>query len=199
VKPGFLIGFFLLLCPILKGQQYYSRNYTMNDGLPGNVIHSILKDSRGKMWIGTGSGLCQFDGRAFKVLGSSYGMVGDNVFSITEDASGNIWAGCMKGGISKFDGNKFTNYTARQGLVSDNVRVVWYSKRFDLLFVGTNDGCSVFDGKSFINLTTRQTRTDNFFVMGFLEGPDFVTRKPGRLPWLMMGIIPVIQLQHRPC
>ncbi|MEI6456494.1 MAG: histidine kinase [bacterium] len=178
MKQGFLIGFLILLFPVLKGQQYYSRNYTMNDGLPGNVIHSIMKDSGGRMWIGTGSGLCQFDGRVFRVMGSSVGMVGDNVFSVTEDDAGNIWAGCMKGGISKFDGKKFTNYTVRQGLVSNNVRVVWFSRKFRLLFVGTNDGCSVFDGKNFINLTTQQTRTDNFYVMGFLEGPDFVTLYP---------------------
>ena len=152
----------------------------MNDGLPSNTIHSIYKDSRGVMWIGTGSGLCKFDGKGFQVLGSPNGLVGDNVFSITEDDQGNIWIGCMKSGISRYDGKVFKNYTTKQGLVSENVRVVWFSKKFHLLFIGTNDGCSVFDGKSFVSLTIKNTGTPDFFVMGFLEGKDYINLYPYR-------------------
>ena len=152
----------------------------MNDGLPSNTIHSIYKDSRGVMWIGTGSGLCKFDGKGFQVLGSPNGLVGDNVFSITEDDQGNIWVGCMKSGISRYDGKSFKNYTTKQGLVSNNVRVVWFSKKFHLLFIGTNDGCSVFDGKSFVSLTIKDTGTPDFFVMGFLEGDDYINLYPYR-------------------
>lgn len=152
----------------------------MNDGLPNNTIHSIFKDSRGVMWVGTGSGLCRFDGKGFQVIGSSQGLAGDNVSSIAEDDQGNLWIGFMKGGITCYDGMKFTNYTAKQGLISDNVRVVWFSKKFHLLFVGTNDGCSVFDGKSFVSLTTKVTGTPDFYVMGFLDGQDYVNLYPNR-------------------
>ena len=127
------------------------------------------------MWIGTGSGLCRFDGKGFQVMGSRQGLAGDNVFSITEDENGDLWIGCMKGGISRYSGKGFTKYSTKQGLVSENVRVVWFSKKFHLLFIGTNEGCSVFDGKSFVSLSTKETKTDDFYVMGFLEGADFVT------------------------
>jgi ligand-binding sensor domain-containing protein len=126
------------------------------------------------MWVGTGAGLCQYDGKKFMVLGVKDGLVGENIFSITEDDEQNIWVGCMKGGISKFNGKTFTNYTKKDGLVSDNVRVVWYSKKFHRLFIGTNDGCSVFDGKKFISLNTNDSKTKDLFVMGFLEGDDCV-------------------------
>lgn len=180
MKPVWLIGLSLLLSVFGWGQHFYSRNFTVNDGLPSNTIHCIYKDSRGVMWIGTGSGLCRFDGKGFQIFGISNGLAGDNVFSITEDDQDNLWIGCMKSGISKYDGRRFTNYTSKQGLVSDNVRVVWFSKRFHLLLIGTNDGSSVFDGKQFVSLTTKETQTPDFIVTGFLNGQDYINIYPYR-------------------
>ena len=160
----------------VAGQYYYSKNFTIEDGLPSNIIRSVFKDSRGIMWIGTGAGLCRFNGREFKVYNSSNGLAAENIFDITEDNQGNIWIGAMAEGISKFDGKKFTNYTVKEGLVCNDVRRVWWSKKFNLLLVGTNKGCSVFDGKSFYSLTPAQviSNTDTYFVLGFLEDEDYI-------------------------
>ena len=130
------------------------------------------------MWVGTGAGLCQFDGKNFRTLGVYNGLIGESVFSITEDDKDNLWIGCMNGGISKYDGKTFTNYSTKQGLVSDNVRVVWYSKKFHLLFIGTEDGCSVFDGKSFVSLSAKDSKSNDLHVMGFLEGEEYVCIYP---------------------
>jgi hypothetical protein len=178
MKLGLTILIVFFLHTIVLGQHYYSHNYTVNDGLPSNAVRCIYKDTKDRMWVGTAAGLCLFDGKGFKVLGSENGLVGESIFSITEDEQQNIWIGSMKGGISKYDGKTFTNYTTNEGLVSDNVRVVWYSKKFHLLFIGTDDGCSVFDGKSFISLRARDTKTPDLFMMGFLEGKDFVCCYP---------------------
>lgn len=65
----------LLLCLVLlasisaSGQQVYSRNYTVNDGLPSNTVRCIYKDSHNRMWIGTAAGLCLYDGQEFRVVG----------------------------------------------------------------------------------------------------------------------------------
>ena len=37
------------------------RNYYPSDGLPGNVINSILGDGSGTLWVSTNSGLCKFN------------------------------------------------------------------------------------------------------------------------------------------
>ena len=169
MKFGFITGIILTLHSLVLGQHYYSQNFTVNDGLPSNKVRCIYKDTKERMWIGTGAGLCQFDGKSLKVLGINNGMIGASVFSITEDDQQNLWIGCMKGGISKYDGKTFTNYSTKQGLVSDNVRVVWYSKKFHLLFIGTEDGCSVFDGKSFVSFSAKETQSVDLYVMGFLE------------------------------
>lgn len=36
-------------------------NYSVNNGLPGNAVSSILLDSSNKLWLGTDKGLSQFD------------------------------------------------------------------------------------------------------------------------------------------
>jgi len=172
-----LLPVLLLFMPgVCFPQHYYSHNYTVNDGLPSNIVHSIMKDSRGILWIGTGGGLCRFDGTVFQVYNSTHGLVGDNVYSIAEDKNGDLWIGCMAAGISRFNGKKFYNYSTKQGLVSNDVREVWYSKKFDCLMIGTNDGCSAFQNGRFINFTVHgwNPEATKAHVMGFMEAPASV-------------------------
>ena len=106
-----VVLFLLFFTSDLFAQNYYSRNFTMDDGLPSNTVRSVFKDSRQIMWIGTSAGLCRYTGREFKVYNSADGLGAENIFDITEDGEGNLWIAGMAGGISKFDGKKFVNYT----------------------------------------------------------------------------------------
>ncbi len=65
------LGFALLFSMAAWGQKMWSRNYTVNDGLPSNTVRAILKDRNGVMWIGTASGLCKFDGKDFVLFETS--------------------------------------------------------------------------------------------------------------------------------
>ena len=178
MRIGFIFGLVFFLDLMVMGQHYYSRNINVNNGLPSNTIRCIFKDSKDVMWIGTGAGLCQYDGKKFSILGVKNGLVGESIYSITEDDEKNLWIGCMNGGISKYNGKKFTNFTTKNGLVSDDVRVVWYSRKFHLLLIGTNNGCSVFDGKKFVSISSKDSKTLDLYVMGFQEGTDFVCCYP---------------------
>ncbi|NUN68249.1 MAG: hypothetical protein HUU02_00890 [Bacteroidetes bacterium] len=40
-------------------------NYTMKDGLPANAVQSLTLDPDGRLWIGTGNGICIYDGKKF--------------------------------------------------------------------------------------------------------------------------------------
>ena len=95
---------FVAIAVNLSCQNYYSRNFTIEDGLPSNTVRALIKDSRGIMWIGTSAGLCRFNGREFTVYNSSDGLGAENIFDITEDNKGNLWIGGMGCGISMFDG-----------------------------------------------------------------------------------------------
>ncbi|RRA98128.1 ATP-binding protein [Larkinella rosea] len=42
------------------------RRFTDRDGLPNNVIYSVIPDRHGSLWMGTNKGICQLDLRTFK-------------------------------------------------------------------------------------------------------------------------------------
>lgn len=79
------------------------KNYTTDDGLPGNIINAIEIDKQGIMWIGTNKGVSRFDGSRFKTYNRMNGLFGDYVFSIAIDDDGHKWFGSF-GGVSRFTG-----------------------------------------------------------------------------------------------
>lgn len=71
---------------------YYS--ITTSEGLPSNTIGAIKKDSSGFIWLGTGAGLCRFDGceiRPYPVL------AGDDIWSIEELDTDTLLIGTVSG------------------------------------------------------------------------------------------------------
>ncbi len=50
------------------------KNFTISDGLSGNTINCIFKDSKGLLWIGTETGLSTYDGTNFNIIGEKEGL-----------------------------------------------------------------------------------------------------------------------------
>ena len=94
-----------------------------NSRLPGNIIQSLYCDSKGKMWIGTFSGLATFepDKHLFTTFSEKDGLQNTMVYQILEDRSGKIWFSTNTG-ISRFDINtkSFRNFTQQNGLQNSN-------------------------------------------------------------------------------
>src|SRR5687767_12134241 len=44
------------------------RSWSSDEGLPGNVVQTVLQSSDGYLWIGTQNGMCRFDGNRFLPL-----------------------------------------------------------------------------------------------------------------------------------
>ena len=97
----------------IQAQQYYLRNYTLNDGLAGISVKCMVQDSRGYVWIGTqDGGLSRFDGKTF-VNYTKHDGIGDNTINcLYEDEKGNIWIGTNKNGVVRFNGFEFQQYEA---------------------------------------------------------------------------------------
>jgi len=72
-------------------------SYTVQDGLAGNIVYSILQDREGVYWFGTNGGLSRFDGSNWVNYGHGEGLLGTDVYAIAEAPGGAIWVGTHNG------------------------------------------------------------------------------------------------------
>jgi signal transduction histidine kinase/ligand-binding sensor domain-containing protein len=85
------------------------------DGLVSPTVRSVIQDSFGLIWIGTGNGLQKYDGYRFETFknspGKSTSLQNNGVVALMEDADHNIWVGTGLG-VSRYDRrkNEFKNY-----------------------------------------------------------------------------------------
>jgi len=73
------------------------RNFTMKDGLPGNLVFSLHEDPTGTLWVGTNNGLAKYVGGKFKVLTTENGLRSNIVFSMATASDGSQWIGHFGG------------------------------------------------------------------------------------------------------
>lgn len=91
----------LLCCCVASAQSLYVSSLTGSSELPVNEVTCILQDHEGYMWFGTSDGLCRYDGYNIKVIKNDFNnpgpMKNNHIFTIEEDAHGNIWYSTMLG------------------------------------------------------------------------------------------------------
>lgn len=98
MKLQFVLTLFICLAMQVLGAaaisvtDYYS--ITTSEGLPSNTIGAIKKDSSGFIWLGTGAGLCRFDGCEIKTYPV---LAGDDIWSIEELDTDTLLIGTVSG------------------------------------------------------------------------------------------------------
>jgi len=98
--------FIIALCLLLPFSRLASQNlptiqhYTIDDGLPHNVVYDILQDKKGYLWLGTDDGLVRFDGRNFKTYTTEDGLLSNYIISLQEADDSTLWVGSWKGGVN---------------------------------------------------------------------------------------------------
>ena len=105
--------------------------YTMRDGLASNLVSALCQDSRGRLWVGTKSGLSMYDGSGFTTYSTSDGLPNDWVTAICErpDKPGALIAGTIAGGVCEYEDGGFRRLT-HEGNVNavhaDGSASVWF-------------------------------------------------------------------------
>lgn len=113
-------------------------HFTMEDGLPGNVISALYEDRDGLIWIGTdNNGACKLDpktGTIEQVELSKYSLY-KSVNSISSDRDGNIWF-ATKGGASCYNPTTgaVREFTTEQGLPHNNIFQTFETSTGDIWF-----------------------------------------------------------------
>ncbi len=73
------------------------RNYTVKDGLAGNLVYAIAQDEQGVLWFGTENGVSRYDGKAWRNFRRADGLLDSNVYALAAAPGGSVWAGTKRG------------------------------------------------------------------------------------------------------
>ncbi|MEP7129479.1 MAG: two-component regulator propeller domain-containing protein, partial [Chitinophagales bacterium] len=100
---------FLMFSINASAQSPVYKNYTVNDGLPSQVVYCALQDQQGYMWFGTDAGVSRFDGKHFVNFTSRDGLSDNEVLNMFLDSKGRIWFYTLNRKISYFLDDRFHN------------------------------------------------------------------------------------------
>jgi signal transduction histidine kinase/ligand-binding sensor domain-containing protein len=84
--------------------EYYFNRLSVKNGLPEDVIMTILQDKEGYVWAGTQGGLIRYDGYNVRVY--QFGETDPNnasVYTLSEDNKGGLWVGTWINGLFHYD------------------------------------------------------------------------------------------------
>jgi hypothetical protein len=78
----------------LTPADYIRTDFTVEDGLPNNIVHALVETENGLLWVGTQSGLASFDGREFRSISlqTKGAPAQGTVHSLLESSTGDLWA-----------------------------------------------------------------------------------------------------------
>jgi ligand-binding sensor domain-containing protein/serine phosphatase RsbU (regulator of sigma subunit) len=141
-----LLSFSVLLALNGLAQNFSFNEYGIEDGMAQNFIYSMDQDAKGYLWIGTGEGLCRYDGQNFKTFTTKDGLAEDVVTSTFIGSDNVLWIGHNSGGISRVNQGEVSKFEDKNQVIStiNNLSVVGS----EVLFVSQNEGLfSLISGK----------------------------------------------------
>ena len=119
-------------------QEYRFNQYTTDDGISQNFIYTINQDANGYLWVGTGEGLCKFDGKNFITYTTIDGLSEDVITCTFESKDGVEWFGHNEGGITKYVDGKFVQIQTDKSVISKITAFAETSET--LFFLSQNQG-----------------------------------------------------------
>ncbi|MCB0794934.1 MAG: hypothetical protein KDB88_09370, partial [Flavobacteriales bacterium] len=129
--------------------------YSVDDGLAGDHVNAILRDSKGTLWVGTTvGGVTRMDNGKAKALdlGRSFSAT-----CFVEDVDGDLWVGTEGQGVIVLHGEKEkVRFTTAEGLLSNTIKALGRDKEGHI-WIGTNKGLNKWRPKKggFITFTER--------------------------------------------
>jgi signal transduction histidine kinase/ligand-binding sensor domain-containing protein len=113
----------LCLAPAAPAQ-YRFDSWTVDNGLPQNIIRGIAQSPDGYLWVATFDGLARFDGVRFVVFNKSNapGIASNRFSSMVEDRDGDLWLDTEGGGLTRYHRGLFRSFGPEDGIPANSVR-----------------------------------------------------------------------------
>ena len=134
------------------------RRLSIEDGLADNLVHDILMDSKGIVWLATHDGLSRYDGHHFKNYkvdkDDPNGLEGSVLMNIKEGENGIYWLACNGIGLIKFDSKTeiFTSFRNDpqnpNSLSADGTTKIFIDENREIWMGTFSGGLNHFDPKT---------------------------------------------------
>jgi signal transduction histidine kinase/ligand-binding sensor domain-containing protein len=135
---------------LLRWRRDHFESLTSEDGVPPGEVTDLYVDRSGRLWIASGSGGLGMltdstaDRPTIRAYDRRHGLTTNEVWCVTEDRSGHIYAGTGKGvDAIEFETGRVMHFTSDDGLVAGPVRACLGDRSGELWFA-TNRGLSRF-------------------------------------------------------
>ena len=151
----------------LSPQSIVLEEHDEESGLLQNNVRCLLKDRRGRLWIGSKLGLNMIEDGRMRTYTVHQGLPNDNIQCAFEDREGNLWLGTDGAGALRYLGDAIVTFTVKDGICSDQVMSMTADAQGDL-WLGTYDnGICRMDGMAMI--TTVDGLPNNTVWCGLLD------------------------------
>ena len=142
------------------------QNISIENGLPGNLILTIFRDSNRNIWLGSmGNGLTLWRGKALVHFTREQGLPGQKVLAVKNAPDGKLWVGTDEKGLALLHfQNDLMNaqyFDKNQGFISKQVISLDIDNYGDLLFGTRGDGMARFINGRFHYLSSADGLADN--------------------------------------
>ena len=168
----------VLVCLLLMVQTLFAAiigeertvSLTLNDGLAGETVHSIMTDHNGTTWIATNSGVNAYNGKhlhTFRIYDNNRRML--VVDGLCETRSKTIYA-ATNGGLYRMQQGE----ASFERVLADKVgAVVSLLAVGDTIYIGSQQGFQYYDGHNLKHVDVSPSRRglDNI-VRQYVEGAD---------------------------
>ena len=115
-----------------------------SDDPSGNRVYRVLRDRRGRVWVGTGGGLFRLEGNRLVQVGDPAQRIDRPVYFLLEDSADRLWFG-TDNGVVVWDGRKRRELGVRDGLAGrETNRGAGIAGDRGRIWVGTERGLSVY-------------------------------------------------------
>lgn len=158
IKKGYIIVLLLILRTVSFAQTINLPfiNFNEKDGLPEKYIYNITQDENGLIWIGTGSGLYQFNGRNFTKINSNQDKSGHQINNILQhvyrDYDGKLWLSSLNA-IQKYDPKtgEFSSVDYAKPAINQLIKAKpsgFFRDSNRNLWIASSEFCLLFDDKN---------------------------------------------------
>lgn len=157
----------------LFSQAYLFKSYNVDNGVSQPYVYTINQGKNGYLWIGTGEGLCKFDGISFKSYYTTDGLAENFVTASHKDNSRNLWLGFNQGSITFYDGKHFKSINT-SGFAKSPVTAITSDDKGNIWCATQNDGIFRISKAFEVSVFKIEFDHENIYSLAFVKSNQLI-------------------------